>query len=96
MVLVDEADGLYTDEVKRHMYAAKALLPADFPLITVEREIYGGMQHDTIIIQVLAQYYNWRTVENRLQIIMTLRHLRDVIRKEGIRCLIEKPDPIQG
>lgn len=92
---MDEVDGLYTDEVKRHLHATKAILPADFPLVTIETEIYGSMVPDTIVIQVQPQHFNWRTVEDRLQIAVKLERLKNLIREEGIPCLIEKPDLIQ-
>ena len=84
---------LYTHEVEQHMYAAKARLPKDFPLVTVEREILGSMVPDTIIIQVQAEHYDWRTVEDKLAIALVLERLKELIREEGIPCLIEKPGP---
>lgn len=77
------------------MYATKARLPQDFPLITVEREILGSMVPDTIIIQVQPLHYDWRTVEDKLAIAITLERLKELIREEGIPCLIEKPKPGQ-
>lgn len=84
-------DSLYTPEVQKHLYETKSRLPQDFPLVTVEREILGSMVPDTIIIQVQAQHYDWRTVEEKLAIAITLERLKELIREEGIPCLIEKP-----
>lgn len=86
-------DSLYTHEVEQLMYKAKARLPKDFPLVTVEREIFGSMVPDTIIIQVQPQHYDWRTVEDKLAIALVLERLKELIREEGIPCLIEKPSP---
>lgn len=88
-------DSLYTEAVQRHLYAAKGRLPADFPLVTIEREILGSMVPDTIIIQVQPQHFDWRTVEDKLEIAVTLERLKELIREEGIPCLIEKPSPGQ-
>lgn len=88
-------DSLYTEPIKDLMYKAKARLPADFPLVTVEREILGSMVPDTIIIQVQPEYYDWRTVEDKLAIALVLERLKSLIREEGIPCLIEKPDPTE-
>lgn len=84
-------DSLYTDAVENLIYNAKARLPKDFPLVTVEREILGSMVPDTIIIQVNPRHFDWRTVEEKLAIVITLERLKELIREEGIPCLIEKP-----
>lgn len=84
-------DSLYTEPVQKHIYATKARLPQDFPIVTVEREILGSMVPDTIIIQVQPEHYDWRTVEEKLAIAVTLERLKELIRAEGIPCLIEKP-----
>lgn len=84
-------DSLYTPEVQRLMYEAKARLPKDFPLVTVEKEIYNELGYDTIVIQVKAEHFDWRTVEDRLAIAITLERLKELVRKQGIHCLIEKP-----
>lgn len=76
-------DELYTDEVKRLIYNYKPKLPADFPLVTREEEVY-------IIICVQMEHFAWRTVEQRLAIAMTLEELRTAIERTGIGCLIEK------
>lgn len=89
-------DSLYTPEVEKHLYETKARLPKGFPLVTIEREILGSMVPDTIIIQVQPQHFDWRTVEEKLAIVITLERLRELIREEGIPCLIEKPDPEQS
>lgn len=89
-------DSLYTEKVQRLIYAAKDRLPGDFPLVTVEREIYGSMKHDAIIIQVYPEDYDWRTVEGRAQIMTVLLELRGLIREEGVPCLIERPETAQG
>lgn len=86
-------DSLYTDNIKKYIYEAKARLPADFPLNTIEREIYGSIEPDTIIIQIQYKYFDWRTVEDRLEIALILERLKELIRSEGIPCLIEKPGP---
>lgn len=83
-------DDLYTEDVKKLMYQFKEKLPQDFPLTTVERAIYSE-EHDTIIIPVDAKYYDWRTAEDKLQIISVLIGLRNAIRDKGVPCLIEKP-----
>lgn len=83
-------DSLYTDEVKRHIYNVKGRLPGDFPLVTVEREIYGSGEPDTIIIQIQPRSFDWRTVEDRLEIAVALERLKNLIREEGVPCLIEK------
>ncbi len=90
---IDEGDSLYTFKVQQLMYQAKARLPSDFPLVTIEREILGSMVPDTIIIQVQPQHYDHRTVEEKLAIAITLERLKELIREEGIPCLIEKPNP---
>lgn len=84
-------DSLYTDRVKNLMYQAKNRLPKDFPLVTVEKEIYDELGYDTIVIQVQAEHFDWRTVEDRLAIAITLEQLKNLIREEGVHCLIEKP-----
>jgi len=76
-------DGLYTEQVKKHIYQIKDRLPKDFPLVTEEREIY-------IIIIVRMKHFAWRTVEDRLQIALELENLRGLIEKAGVPCLIEK------
>lgn len=83
-------DDLYTDKIKNHIYGAKARLPANFPLVTVEREIYGSEMPDTIIIQIQSGSFDWRTVEDRLAIALVLERLKQLIGEEGIPCLIEK------
>lgn len=87
-------DNLYTDAVVRHIYAAKERLPRDFVLDTVERELYGSGTHDTIIISINPNHFDWRTVEDRLEIALVLERLKQLIREEGIPCEIEKPNPI--
>lgn len=89
-------DSLYTDKVKSLMYQAKARLPSDFPLVTVEKEIYDELGYDTIVIQVQAEHFDWRTVEDRLAIAITLERLKELIREEGIPCLIEKPGHVSS
>ena len=84
-------ESLYTDKVQNLMYETKKRLPNDFPLVTVEKEIYDELGYDTIVIQVQAEHYDWRTVEDRLAIAITLERLKELIREEGIPCLIEKP-----
>lgn len=84
-------DSLYTHEIQQLMHQAKARLPGDFPLVTVEREMLGSMVPDSIIIQVMSKDFDWRTVEDKLSIAITLERLKELIRKEGILCLIEKP-----
>lgn len=76
-------DELYTEEVKSLMYNYKAKLPADFPLVTREEEVY-------IVIQVQMEHFAWRTVRDRLAIAMTLQELKAAIERTGIGCLIEK------
>lgn len=76
-------DSLYTEEVKKHIYNIKARLPADFPLITEEREVF-------IIICVQMKDFAWRTVEERLAIALELETLKQLIEGSGIGCLIEK------
>lgn len=76
-------DELYTEEVSKLMYEYKARLPADFPLITREEEVY-------IIICVQMEHFAWRTVEQRLAIALELEALRTAIEGTGIGCLIEK------
>lgn len=76
-------DGLYTPEVKKEIYASKARLPRDFPLITDEREVF-------IIIVVEMKHFAWRTVEDRLAIALELEKLKQSIERLGIGCLIEK------
>lgn len=83
-------DSLYTDVIKKYMYEAKSRLPANFPLVTVEREIYNEFEPDTIIIQIESKSFDWRTVEDRLAIALTLERLKELIGNEGIPCLIEK------
>lgn len=87
-----EFPSLYTDHVKSCILWAKTELPADFSLTTVEREIYGGGTHDTIVIQIDSREFDWRTVEDRLHIAVTLEKLKELIRAEGVPCLIEKPE----
>lgn len=77
-----DVDYLYTDEVKREIYATKAELPKDFPLVTVEREVF-------IIIRVYQEYFAWRTVEDRLAIAIELEKLKKAIERTGVGCLIE-------
>lgn len=89
-------DSLYTFKVQNILHETKSRLPADFPLDTVEREMLGSMVPDTIIIQVNPKHFDWRTVEDRLQIAMALERAKALIREEGIPCLIEKPDPEQS
>lgn len=84
-------DNLYTPVVEKHLYETKARLPKDFPLVTIEREILGSMVADTIIIQVQPEHFDWRTVEDKLAIVLILERLKELIREEGIPCLIEKP-----
>jgi hypothetical protein len=86
-------NSLYTPKVESLMYQAKARLPKDFPLVTIEREILGSMVPDTIVIQVQPQHFDWRTVEDKLDIAITLERLKELIRKEGVSCLIEKWQP---
>lgn len=76
-------DTLYTLEVQKAIYAAKPLLPDDFPLVTREEEVF-------IIIVVEMKHFAWRTVEDRLAIAMTLEKLKQSIERLGIGCLIEK------
>lgn len=66
------------------MYQFKSQLPADFPLVTREEEVY-------IIIVVENKHFAWRTVEDRLDIALNLEALRTAIEGTGIGCLIEKP-----
>jgi hypothetical protein len=87
-------DNLYTDSVKRYIYAAKDRLPRDFSLTTDERELLGSGTHDTIVIVVNPRQFDWRTVEDRLAIVLVLERLKQLIREEGIPCEIEKPNPI--
>ncbi len=86
-------DSLYTDDVKTHIYNAKARLPKDFPLTLIEREMYESGNYDTIIIEIPVAHFDWRTVEDRLAIALVLERLKELIRGEGIPCLIEKPKP---
>lgn len=76
-------DDLYTDEVKREIYAAKDRLPKDFPLVTREEEVF-------IVIVVEMKHFAFRTVEDRLDIALELEKLRAAIEGLGIGCLIEK------
>lgn len=76
-------EGLYTHDVKKAIYQAKDKLPKDFPLVTEEREVF-------IIIVIIMKHFAWRTVEDRLQIALTLEGLRQSIERLGIGCLIEK------
>lgn len=78
---------LYTDEVKKHIYAMKAKLPNDFPLQTRE-EFEDGWGF--IVICVDMKLFGWRTVEDRLDIAVKLEKLRQLIEETGIRCVIEK------
>lgn len=77
-------DGLYTDEVKKIIYQHKSRLPSDFPLVTEEREVF-------IIIIVENKDFDWRPVEDRMAIALTLESMRAAIEGTGIGCLIEKP-----
>lgn len=88
---------LYTHEVESLMYQAKARLPKDFPLSTDERQMFNedGIL-DCIIIVVEPKHFDWRTVEQRLDIAMTLERLKQLIREEGIPCEIEKPSHEQS
>lgn len=86
--MLDET--LYTDKIQNHIYHAKSRLPDNFPLVTVEREIYGSEVPDTIIIQIQPNAFDWRTVEDRLEIALVLERLKQLIGEEGIPCLIEK------
>lgn len=76
-------DDLYTEEVKKEIYQAKARLPEDFALETRTDEIF-------IIIMVDMSNFAWRTVEDRLEIAVELEKLKSAIERLGIRCLIEK------
>lgn len=76
-------DSLYTPEVEKHIYEIKTRLPADFPLVTREEEVY-------IIIVVQMEHFAWRSVEQRLAIALELEKLRTLIGEAGIGCLIEK------
>jgi len=76
-------DGLYTEEVKKAIYHFKDKLPADFPLITDDRDYY-------LVIIVKNENFDWRTVEDRLSIAVELESLRKAIEGTGIRCVIEK------
>lgn len=78
------SDLLYTDEVKRHIYHIKDRLPDDFPLQTRTEEDYY------IVIVVDLNSFNWRTVEDRLEIAVNLERLKQLIEGTGIRCVIEK------
>lgn len=79
----EHGEDLYTEQVQKIIYQHKARLPADFPLITEEREIF-------IIIVVDMRHFAWRTVEDRLAIALTLESLKTAIGETGIGCLIEK------
>lgn len=76
-------DELYTEEVKRLIYATKARLPSDYPLQTREEEVY-------IILCIPMEHFAWRTVEDRLEIALEMEKLRTAIERTGIGCLIEK------
>lgn len=76
-------NSLYTDEVEKIMYYFKSRLPADFPLVTEEREYF-------IVIVVDSNKFDYRTVEDRLAIAVTLEELRKAVEETGIRCVIEK------
>lgn len=79
----DNQIDLYTPEVKKEIYNAKSRLPADFPLVTEEREIF-------IILVVKMEHFAWRTVEQRLAIAIELESLKAAIERTGVGCLIEK------
>lgn len=84
---------LYTEEVTKHIYHIKSRLPDDFPLTTIERELYGSGQPDTIVIHVDPRHFDWRTTEDKLHIAVALENLKKLIREEGVPCEIEKPSP---
>ena len=77
------APSLYTDEVKKHIYAVKPRLPKDFPLVTEDMGYY-------IIIHIDMRDFGHRTVEQRLYIAIEIERLRKLIEETGIRCVIEK------
>lgn len=74
---------IYTDEVKKHIYAVKDRLPADFPLVTRDETYF-------IIIEVPMSNFAWRPVEDRLTIAIELERLKAFIRSTGVECEIEK------
>lgn len=78
---------LYTEAVCKLMYEAKSRLPSDFPLTT--REVVEGPAA-FIAIDVPGDKFNWRTVEDRLAIAMTLERLKTLVQETGIGCEIEK------
>lgn len=78
---------LYTDDVKRLFYEAKARLPKDFELAT--RDVVEGPAAFICIVIDMKQF-EWRTVEDRLAIAMTLERLRQLVKETGIECVIEK------
>lgn len=83
-------DNLYIEPVKKLIYQFKERLPSDFPINTERRALYSEV-FDTIVIIVDAEHFDWRTVEDRLHIVLTLEALKNAIRNEGVPCLIEKP-----
>jgi hypothetical protein len=79
---VDEA---YTEQVSRLMYEAKSRLPSDFPLVT---EVIEEGPALFINIEVPRKHFDWRTVEDRIAIAMTLNRLKELVRETGMPCEI--------
>lgn len=75
---------LYTDEIIKHILDTKSRLPKDFPLVT------DDSRGPFIVICIAMKHFTWRPVEDRLDIALKLESLRQLIEKEGIRCVIEK------
>lgn len=87
-ILSENEKKLYTDAVRREIYAAKSRLPKDFTLYT------KASDYDVaIIIVVDMSEFSWRTVEDRLAIALVLTALCKNINQLGIWCLIEKSAP---
>lgn len=75
-------DELYTEDVKSLIYQCKRYLPLDYQLATRTEDVY-------IFIQIPKNQFDWRAVEDKARIAITLERLRQLIKGTGVNCEIE-------
>lgn len=77
-----DGDALYTDEIKTLFKLCKEHLPVDYTLATRTEGPY-------IFIIIPRNQFDYRAVEDKARIAVTLERLKNLVRGTGINCEIE-------